>query len=229
MPKKTCQLGLRQIIPLMIEFLWCLVIPTWSPVWNKITKDMKSINTQSATLRVIHTSARMFSDLYWTSPLACLDRPSLTVSPGQFTSPVVQLAASLEKWNQSRCQGGPVWCGDLWKFIYWWLLSPRDLRISFRVEDFVKLKPHIASRPCRLALSLYNPFSGGDRSQHAPLQINTLCQQAPETLAGSKLEDQEHVMHLSCIKVQPNLFYQAVVSVNRPPFYKRESASMTFL
>jgi len=167
MPKKTCQLGLRQIIPLMIEFLWCLVIPTWSPVWNKITKDMKSINTQSATLRVIHTSARMFSDFYWTSPLACLDRPSLTVSPGQFTSPVVQLAASLEKWNQSRCQGGPLWCGNLWKkFIYWWLLSPRDLRISSHDEDCVKLKPHMASRPCHLALSLYNPFSGSGRSRH---------------------------------------------------------------
>jgi hypothetical protein len=57
-----------------------------------------------------------------------------------------------------------------------------------------------------------------------------LCRINTRLLAGSKLGDQEHVMHLSCTKkVQPILFYQAVVSVNRPPFYKRESASMTFL
>ena len=151
MPKKTCQLGLRRNSLLMIEFLWCLVIQTWSPVWNQITKDMKSINTQSATFRVIHASARIFSNFYWTSPFACLDRRSQIVSLGQFTSPVVQPAAALEKWNQSRCQGGPVWRGDLWKqFIYWRLLSPRDLGIFFRIQDCVKLKSQVASKPyCR--------------------------------------------------------------------------------
>jgi hypothetical protein len=234
MPKKTCQLGLRRTSALMIEFLWCLVIQTWSPVWNQITKDMKSINTQSATFRVIHASARMFSNFYWTSPLACLDRRSQIVSPGQFTSPVVQPAAALEKWNQSRCRG-PVWRGDLWKqFIYWWLLSPRDLRISFRIQDCVKLKPQMASKPYCLGC-LFTIRSLRAVVLCIPLINIRLCRS--DTIKTLELVEARYLSDgrsagackYFMYKSSSHCAYQDVVSVKRPPFYKRESASMTFL
>jgi hypothetical protein len=216
MPKKTCQLGLRRNSPLMIEFLWCLVIPTRSPVWNQITKDIKSINTQSATFRVIHASARMFSNFYCTSPLACLDRRSQIVSPGQFTSPVVQPAAALEKWNQSWCQGRPVWRGDLWKqFIYWWLLSPRDLRISFHIQDCVKLKPQVASKPFYLGC-LFTI-----RSPRAVVLCIPLIYVVSSRhwiwwkLAISVMEHQQEHVNILCTKVHPQIDLLST-NVSRP-------------
>ena len=140
---------MRRNSPLMIEFLWCLVIPTWSPVWNKITKDMKSINTQSATLRVIHTSARMFSDFYKSSGLSWPTKSDCFARIIYFACRTAcGRSGEVESKPVSR---RPAWCGDLWKqFIYWWLLSPRYLRITFRVQDCVKLKPQVASKPNHL-------------------------------------------------------------------------------
>jgi hypothetical protein len=81
-----------------------------------------------------------------------------------------------------------VWRGDLWKqFIHWWLLSPRDLRISFRIQDCVKLKPQVASKPF-YGLSPYNPFSKGGCSLHT-LNIRLCHQDTLELVEARYLGD----------------------------------------
>jgi hypothetical protein len=136
----------------MIEHHLGLVLPSWSPPENQITKKILTITKKkSATSQDhIHTSG-MLANFSLTSSPACLQQSNLIASPGNSTSPVVQIAISRE---------GLVWCGALWKKrIRWRRLSFNTQRISFRAE--INEEPQMMSGPYRLVQSQFFGASHG--------------------------------------------------------------------